>query len=103
MDKSVEQHKNRVHSKIATVLRRKVLRILCFGQVCCNGAKVRWIPDNQHWIYNSQCEMTCFMKTSIELRALEKVLGLNPEARRAMNLATSESTDDLEDFLNEAG
>ena len=48
-------------------------------------------------------EMTCFMKTSIELRALEKVLGLNPEARRAMNLATSESTDDLEDFLNEAG
>ncbi len=48
-------------------------------------------------------EMTCFMKTSIELRALEKVLGLNPEARRAMNLATSEGADDLDTFLNEAG
>ena len=47
-------------------------------------------------------ELSCFLKVSSELRSLERALGLTPEARRNMNLATVEE-DELAGFLTEAG
>lgn len=48
-------------------------------------------------------EMSCFLKTSSEMRSLERALGLNPEARRSMSLGAIEAQDELTAFLDEAG
>ena len=48
-------------------------------------------------------ELSCFLKTSGEMRSLERALGLNPEARRSMSLGAIEGKDELSAFLDEAG
>ena len=48
-------------------------------------------------------ELSCLLKTSGEMRSLERALGLNPEARRSMSLGAIEDKDELSAFLDEAG
>lgn len=48
-------------------------------------------------------ELSCLLKTSSEMRSLERALGLNPEARRSMDLGAIEDKDELTAFLDEAG
>ena len=47
-------------------------------------------------------ELSCLLKTSSEMRSLERALGLNPEARRSMSLGAIETQDELSAFLEEA-
>ncbi len=46
-------------------------------------------------------ELSCLLKTSSEMRSLERALGLVPEARRMMSLGTIEEQDELTEFLAE--
>lgn len=82
--------------------RYAVLAALCvnYERDCLKGGGIQVTSTGYKQL---SAELSCLLKTSSEMRSLERALGLNPEARRTMSLGAVESKDELSAFLEEAG